>query len=329
MTESLVDSAAMCASPAASSPPDLGATWSLQRAPAFAAGEFERWRNLIEAHSGLAFSEARETYLRTVLADRIRRLRLPDYESYLRRLDQGLGDRDARVEWHRLIDTLTIQETRFFRDAEAYAFAERHLRDRIRGRHARKAPPSLARRPLQLWSMGCSTGEEAYSLAILAEELTYGSFEPGFGVWATDISAAAIRRARAGIYPEAVLPQFSRQRRMRCLGMVGVPEGSVQVVERLRSRVCCARANLLEAPDAGIVDLDLVFCQNVLIYFRKWRRREVLDAVAARLAPGGAIVIGPGDVQDWVPSGCERARDEHVLAFVKRADHTREERTNG
>lgn len=308
---------------------DTGATWSLRRAPDFASGEFDRWRNLIEAESGLSFSDARESYLRTVLADRIRRLELPDYEAYFRRLDRGTRDPGARVEWRHLIDELTIQETRFFRDPHSFYFAEKHLRRRVRERLDRTIAPSVGRRPLQLWSLGCSTGEEAYSLAILAEELTYGTFEPGFGVWATDISAAAIQRARTGRYPDSALTQFSRQRRMRCLGMAGVPEGSVQIVERLRSRVCFARASLLDPPDAGITELDLVFCQNVLIYFRKWRRREVLDTVVRRLAPGGAVVIGPGDVQDWVPSGCDRAQDENVLAFVKRADAARGERSHG
>lgn len=282
--------------------------WAPAPAPGFAEGEFDQWRRLIEARAGLAFTAAREPWLRGVLAERLRALDLGSYEQYYRRM---LSGPEGPVEWHRLLDRLAIGETRFFRDPATFAYVQRLLRARVRaqGRAGQG-------HPLGLWSAGCSTGEEAWSLAMIADEVTQGVHGPGFAVWGTDLSALSIRRARRGCYSEARLDALDPERRRRHVeGEAGGERG--RVAARLRARVCFARANLLDPPPSELADLDLIVCQNVLIYFRRWRRRELLAGLAGRLAPGGALLIGPGDVADWVPPGCERARTGDVLAFIR------------
>ena len=91
-----------------------------------------------------------------------------------------------------------------------------------------------------------------------------------------------------------------------------------EVAYGLRDRVCFSRLNILELAQAPIQDLDIIFCQNLLIYFRRWRRRDLLNLLARRLAPGGMLVIGLGEIMDWNNPLLERLPDDQVQAYVRR-----------
>ena len=96
-----------------------------------------------------------------------------------------------------------------------------------------------------------------------------------------------------------------------------------EVAYALRDRVCFARVNILELAQAPIQDLDIIFCQNLLIYFRRWRRRDLLNLLARRLAPGGMLVIGLGEIVDWNNPLLERLPDDQVQAYVRRESNGR------
>ena len=93
---------------------------------------------------------------------------------------------------------------------------------------------------------------------------------------------------------------------------------SFKVVPSLAARVCCAKLNVLELAKAPMSGMDVIFCQNLLIYFRRWRRRDILNRLAESLAPGGLLVVGVGEVAGWQHPQLVPVADERVLAFTRK-----------
>ncbi|MCJ1886841.1 protein-glutamate O-methyltransferase CheR [Pseudomonas sp. LA21] len=280
--------------------------WSLQPLADMSAAEFRDWQALLEDRTGVVVNEQRRAFLQTSLGARMRELGISDYGSYFRQVTDG--PRGA-VEWSNLLDRLTVQETRFFRHKPSFDLLGRYLRRRVEevGQD----------RPLALWSVGCSSGEEPYSLAMVAmQTMEAAGLAPLFGVTGTDISLSALSRARAAVYAARKLDEFDPALTERFFSVQA--DGRYQVIPSLAERVCCARLNVLELAQAPMSGMDVIFCQNLLIYFRRWRRREILNRLAERLAPGGLLVVGVGEVVDWHHPLLEPVADEHVLAFTRK-----------
>ncbi|MDA7088868.1 protein-glutamate O-methyltransferase CheR [Pseudomonas sp. SA3-5] len=279
--------------------------WALQPVVDMAAAEFRAWQALLEERTGVVISEQRQAFLQTNLSARMRELGVADYATYLRQVTDG--PRGA-VEWSTLLDRLTVQETRFFRHRPSFDVLERYLRERLQ--------QGLGS-PWEMWSVGCSSGEEPYSLAITAAEVLRDSEQPEhFGVTGTDISLNALRMARDGQYGPRKLEQIDTALGHRYF--VAQADGRFKVVADLAARVCCARLNVLELAKAPMTGMDVIFCQNLLIYFRRWRRREILNCLAERLAPGGLLVVGVGEVVGWQHPDLIPVADERVLAFTRK-----------
>ncbi|MCQ4348279.1 protein-glutamate O-methyltransferase CheR [Pseudomonas stutzeri] len=283
------------------------AVWAMKPLPDITAAEFRAWQELLETRSGMVLSEQRRTFLQTTLTRRLRELGLESYASYYRQVTDG--PRGA-VEWSHLMDLLTVQETRFFRHPASFV----HLAGYLRGR----LDELQSGRAWQLWSVGCSTGEEAYSLALAAAEVQReAGLEDGrFGVTATDLSLSALARAREGRYGARRLGELPGELLERYFQAEA--DGSYRICEALRERVCFARLNVLELERAPQRGMDVIFCQNLLIYFRRWRRREILSRLVERLGPGGLLVIGVGEVADWRHPQLQPVADEQVLAFTRK-----------
>lgn len=155
-------------------------------------------------------------------------------------------------------------------------------------------------------------------MAICAAEVLRESQWPGqFGVTGTDISLSALAKAREARYAARRLEQVEAglgERYFKAL-----EDGRWQVAPELVERVCCARLNVLDVAKAPMSDMDVIFCQNLLIYFRRWRRRELLNRLVERLVPGGLLVIGVGEVAEWQHPELEAVADERVLAFTRKS----------
>lgn len=280
--------------------------WALQPLADMSAAEFHDWQALLEERTGLVINEQRRAFLQTNLSVRMRELGVADYASYYRQVTAG--PRGA-VEWSTLLDRLTVQETRFFRHRPSFDVLETYLRERLEREGAG--------RPWSLWSVGCSSGEEPYSLAICAAEVLRESQWPEhYGVTGTDISLSALNKAREGHYAARKLEQLDTDLSQRYFETLA--DGSFKVLPSLASRVCCARLNVLELAKAPMSGMDVIFCQNLLIYFRRWRRREILNRLAERLAPGGLMVIGVGEVVGWQHPDMQPVADDRVLAFTRK-----------
>ncbi|BAU71998.1 protein-glutamate O-methyltransferase [Metapseudomonas furukawaii] len=282
-----------------------GGVWALKPLADMTHEEFQDWQKLLEERTGVVVNDRRRTFLQANLSARMRELGVTDYASYYRQVTDG--PRGA-VEWSNLLDRLTVQETRFFRHGPSFELLADYLRGRIE---------TGLSRPLEIWSLGCSSGEEPYSLAMVAAEALAGTPWPDhFAVTGTDISLSALAKAREGVYGARRLEPLATELAERYFQALDA--GRYKVVPSLAARVCCARLNVLELAKAPMSGMDVIFCQNLLIYFRRWRRRDILNRLAERLAPGGLMVLGVGEVVGWEHPELEPVANEQVLAFTRK-----------
>lgn len=278
--------------------------WSLQKAE-LNEEQFTRWRNLLEDRTGMQLTIERKSFLETSLNIRMREIGCSSYDTYYEKLMSGLA---GEVEWATLVDRLTVQETSFFRHPSSYELV---------ANYCRKLYEEQGRKHIELWSVGCATGEEPYSLAMVMDDLV--SQQPDrryYGITATDISLPALSKAREGVYNIRKLERVDQ--RYTQLYFESHERGRCRVVPRLKDRVCFAQINVLDLRQAPVQNVDVVFCQNLLIYFQSWRKKDIVTHLAERLAPGGMMVLGVGEVIDWQRSDMERFQYKDTLAFMKR-----------
>lgn len=284
--------------------------WSIRNTPVMEQEQFELWQALLEERTGMTLSQERKTFLETSLSIRMRELGLSDYDAYYEQLVAGTTESKA-MEWSVLVDRLTVQETSFFRHESSYALVEEYVLNYID-----EQPKGSS---LDVWSVGCSTGEEPYSLAMLiSEQFAARSAEDFYGITATDISLPTLAKARSGRYAARKVERVDPRLREKYFARFS--EREYEVVPDLRDRICFARLNVLDLAKAPMKDMDLIFCQNMLIYFRRWRKKQIVTRLAERLAPGGLMVLGIGEVTDWSHPDVERVNFPDTLAFRRRKD---------
>ena len=255
--------------------------------------EFRHWCHLIESHTGIAVSDC--------WADFARR-RMVEYLS-LRRAGDGPESLQA------LVDRLLIKETCFFRHPASFNYVANFLTGKTDSPGAGPQPePSSG---FSLWSVGCASGEEAYSLAILSEQLCEaGKLSAPVHLLATDVSQSALEVAGRGEYPRSRLRQLNA---MQHTWFDSTDEKFLRVRTALKKRVVFARHNLLD-PLPGKM-FDVIFCQNLLVYVVPTRRKMLLEKLAGALKPGGCLVLAPGEFSGRPPEALLRDCDPSVLAY--------------
>ncbi len=267
---------------------------------------FARWVTLLEQRTGVVVAPQRKPFLVSAVRARMREVGHGNFVQYLEHISApGAG----AVEWATLVDRLTVHETRFFRHPPSFEL----IRQRWLPEHM-----AAGNSALHAWSVGCASGEEAWSLAMVLHQglLGHGG-KQHFGVTASDVSAAAVASARTAQYPRARIEEIPALYRADYVEMQG--EAVFTLIASLRKRVAFARVNLLEAAAAPLQRLNLIFCQNVLIYFSRERRRELLDGLAGLLEPHGLLLIGPGEVTGWSHPALTRVVWQGTLAYQRRS----------
>jgi len=241
--------------------------------------EFRILRQIVHDYCGIFFQDDAAYLLERRLQGRLEELHLPTFTEYHRHLRYHAK---RRIELEEIIELLTTNETYFFREEyQLRAFAGEILPELLERRRAE--------RRLRLWSAGCSTGEEAYTLAMLVRE------EPRAAGWdveifGNDISRRVLQVARKGIYGR---PSFRRLEPF-FLRKYFQPVGDrFQVDEALRAMVSFGQLNLLDGEMLQLVGrVDAVFCRNVLIYFDRPARLQVLRSFYDKLYPRGYLLLG-------------------------------------
>jgi len=260
----------------------------------------------IEERTGVLITPDRERALYSLLAQRIKELDCTDIDQYL---VDVLHTVSGAQEWSSLVDSLLIKETSFFRHSSSMEFVQHWIDDGL----AKKTLTS----PIWLWSLGCSTGEEAYSLAIIVEQaMAAAGQELRYGIIGTDISREAIGHARRGIYRESKMAKLDQQIKETYFDQVG--QTLWRVKADVRRRVCFLNSNILTDKSPLIRrKMHLIYCQNMLVYFRRWKRREIVNQLSNHLDNQGCLIVGLGELSGWVPNGFARAATRTVQAYIK------------
>lgn len=251
--------------------------------PALADREFRRFQELVLSESGIHLTEVKRALLVGRLSRRLRALALDSWADYFQLVSRDLDERTQ------MIDAVSTNETHFFREPRQWEFLQAEVFPRWRA----EAAAGARGRAVRAWSAACSTGEEPYTLAMSFLEAFPEASGWSLEVTATDISTRVLARAREAAYPlqrASEIPAELLRRYM--LRGVGSQEGRMRAGPALRERVRFERANLLGQPFPVRGPFDLVFCRNVLIYFRPEDKRRVVDRILPLLAPGGLLLLG-------------------------------------
>jgi chemotaxis protein methyltransferase CheR len=240
---------------------------------------------LIYDECGIKMPDVKRTMLEARLGKRLRTLEMHSFAEYCAYLFSGEGMERELVP---MIDLVTTNKTDFFRESAHFD----HMLNKVLPDWATNCC-NLPERKLRVWSAGCSTGEEPYTLAMVLNEfaLEYPGFD--YSILATDISTRVLETATRAVYDEEKIgpvPQPLRKRYL--LRSKERSAGLVRIVPELRAKVRFRRLNFMDA-DFGITDrFDIIFCRNVVIYFDRPTQEKLLNKFCAHLATDGHLFMG-------------------------------------
>jgi chemotaxis protein methyltransferase CheR len=234
---------------------------------------------LIEKRTGILFDQSRERFFSTRVKEHLFAKKLVRGNELIR-LVKG-----SNVEFEALLERLLTQETSFFRYPHVFDAIEKKVLPELHVKKFWESP-----RTLRMWSAACSTGEEAYSLAITTSESLDFAEAWNIHILATDVSRRALKDADRGVYSRRSLGELTPKHIETYFAKVG---DQFMVKPRLRNLVTFAQQNLVEATYMG--RFDVIFCMNVLIYFSEEKRKHVIKHLYDALEPGGYLVLGHAD----------------------------------
>ncbi len=243
----------------------------------FTEEDFQTIRGMVREHTGIALSEAKRDLVYSRLARRIRARGLTSFAEYLEILrDEG------EEEFEQFTNAITTNLTSFFREAHHFDFLAEELLPSLMERKRERV--------IRIWSAGCSTGEEPYSIAMTAAEVVPPEWD--VRILATDIDSSVLERAARGVYALDRVESLPLERKKRWfLRGRGSNQGMVRVAPLLRRMVSFRQLNLMESwPLKG--PLDMIFCRNVLIYFDKPTQAMVVNRFAELLPGGHHLFLG-------------------------------------
>lgn len=248
----------------------------------FSDRDFNKIRDLVSQHTGISLSEAKRDMVYSRLARRLRRLDLGNFNDYCQLLEAG----EANDELGHFTNAVTTNLTSFFREPHHFEYLGKQLLpELLRAKSNEKR--------LRIWSAGCSTGEEPYSIAItLLENLPRNNTEWDVKILATDLDTNVLDTARRGIYADERMKNVDerRQRRWFRRGR-GENNGLLQVKPELQQLITFKQLNLMqEWPLKG--SFDIIFCRNVIIYFDKPTQSVLMARYADLMADHGKLFLG-------------------------------------
>ncbi len=256
--------------------------------------QFQQVAELLYAAAGIRLAAGKEGLVRSRLGSRIRALGLASFDEYMPHVTGGASS----PEFRHFVDVLTTNKTHFFRESAHFDLLARVLIPAFAGRDA-----------LQLWSAGCSTGEEPYTLAMLLRD---GLGATRARILATDISTRVLVKARAGVYAAAALDEVPDAFRSHLRRRSAT---EVEVVEATRALVHFAHLNLMQDWPMRR-PFDAIFCRNVMIYFDRPTQERLVQRFESLLRPGGYLFVGHSESLNAL---------EHGLTYVQPAVYRRRE----
>ncbi len=253
--------------------------------PGLTEHELSEIRMLIEERTGIHFDESRQRFFSTRVREHLQE------KDFARGTDLLRTVRKSNIEYEALLERLLTQETSFFRYPAVFEALEKRVLPELQVKKFWNNP-----RTLRVWSAGCSTGEEPYSIAItIADVLTFADAW-NVEILATDVGRQALKQAEVATYSGRSLGNVTPQQ----LAAHFTPAGDgYQVRPRLRKMIAFAQMNLAQAVYMG--RMDMIFCMNVLIYFTEERRRVLVQRFYDTLEPGGYLFLGHSESLSKIP----------------------------
>lgn len=244
--------------------------------------EFHKLSNFIITKYGIKLPPTKKVLLQCRLQKRIKELQLASFKEYV---DLLFASKSANDEITRMIDAVCTNKTDFFREPAHFEFLqESGIRDYLKRSRKNK---------LTIWSAGCSSGEEPYTLAMVLNELNDSGLDFDYRILATDISETILHKAVSGIYSEDRVETIPMALKKKYL-LKGKNDyiNKVKIAPFLQSKVEFRKFNLLDPEFAVLGKFDLIFCRNVMIYFDQVVQHRLLQQFSAVLNPYGYLFLG-------------------------------------
>jgi chemotaxis protein methyltransferase CheR len=247
--------------------------------------DFKRLSQLIYECSGINLGPVKKTMAESRLQKRMRALSIESHREYC---DYLFSDQGMREELQEMIDVISTNKTDFFREPHHFDFLyNRGLSELI------NAAGFSRQGVIRIWSAGCSTGEEPYTMAMVMEEFRENVFRVTNEIFATDISTNVLKKACTGIYPHDRIDEIPLSYKLKYFHKSRDPHNKViRVIPEIRSMVTFRHFNLIydDMNDLGL--FHIIFCRNVIIYFDNDTKMELLHRLRRRLIPGGFLFLG-------------------------------------
>lgn len=258
--------------------------------------EFCKFREMVYEECGINLVPAKKTMLIGRLRKRLRVLGIDSFRKYYEYVSSEGG---RACEMIQMLDVVSTNKTDFFREPGHFDTLEN------------KVLPAIVRsgkwhpgRRLNIWSAGCSSGQEPYTIAMVVAEFASRNRTGDFSILATDISTRVLEKARKGVYPASTMEPvpLSLKRKYTMIGK-GEWAGLSRIVPELRKHVQFQRLNLNAGRDFGIrTRMDIIFCRNVIIYFDRETQRTLFQKFYDQLEPKGTLFIGHSETLNGINS---------------------------
>jgi chemotaxis protein methyltransferase CheR len=247
--------------------------------------ELSEIRALIELRSGIHFDQSRERFFSSRIREHVSARKLAHGSDLLRAI------RNSNVEYDTLLERLLTQETSFFRYPDVFDALEKKVLPELHMKKFWENP-----RTLRIWSAGCSTGEEPYSIAVTVAETLEFAEAWNIHILATDVSRNALQHAERGVYSRRALDRLTPKQIATYFSQAGDQHTAKA---RIRNMISFAPMNLAQAVYMG--RFDCIFCMNVMIYFSEERRNALIQRFHEYLEPGGYLFLGHAETVAGAP----------------------------
>jgi chemotaxis protein methyltransferase CheR len=245
--------------------------------------EFNKLSSFILNNYGIKLPITKKTMLEGRLQKRLRALNLNSYKEYC---DYVFSAHGQEAEIIHMIDVVTTNKTDFFREAVHFDFLSNHILPKY-------CNSNFSAKPFKVWSAGCSTGEEPYTLAMVMSEFSEKNAGFDFSILATDISSRALNAGTTAVYAkEKIAPVPFPLKKKYLLKSKDENKRTVRIIPELRTKVNFRRFNFLDSHSPFTQNFNVIFCRNVLIYFDRPTQEKVILNLCSKLEPGGYLFLG-------------------------------------
>ncbi|WIO73208.1 protein-glutamate O-methyltransferase CheR [Porticoccaceae bacterium LTM1] len=244
--------------------------------------DFNELRDLVRRHTGISLADNKVDLVKRRLTPRMRTLGIPSFRAYIEYLKSG-----HQQEILSFSDAITTNLTYFFREEHHFEMLSDLILPAFAKNHGRY-------KPFRAWSAGCSSGEEAYSMAMVMRE--FFGMSGNVEILATDLDQNCLRSGRDGVYRIEQMDKVGQERLARWfMKGKGGRDGFVKAKKELVNLIKFERLNLMESWP-GVGQFDVIFCRNVMIYFDKPTQKRLVERFADHLKPGGHLIVGHSEM---------------------------------